>query len=70
MGKELKFIVIVGGVNVASKSHHEQFAQIIERFSAWADEQEDIRLAMIVGSRARTTMPADEWSDLDVVFFF
>ncbi|WP_054950802.1 aminoglycoside 6-adenylyltransferase [Numidum massiliense] len=24
---------------MASKSHHEQFAQIIERFSAWADER-------------------------------
>jgi aminoglycoside 6-adenylyltransferase len=33
---------------------------------AWAKRRKDIRAAIIVGSRARTDHPADEWSDLDI----
>jgi aminoglycoside 6-adenylyltransferase len=43
------------------------YEQLIERFVAWAQERPDIRLAMVLGSRARTETPADEWSDLDMV---
>jgi len=41
--------------------------QIEQRFTAWAQTQPDIRAAMVVGSRARTDHPADEWSDLDIL---
>jgi aminoglycoside 6-adenylyltransferase len=43
------------------------YEQLIERFVAWAQTQPDIRAAVIVGSRARTDCPADEWADLDIV---
>jgi aminoglycoside 6-adenylyltransferase len=33
----------------------------------WALERPDIRAVFVVGSRARTDMPADRWSDLDLV---
>lgn len=33
---------------------------------AWAKGHEDIRAVIIVGSRARTDHPADDWADLDV----
>jgi len=39
-----------------------------ERFVAWAQEREDIRMAVVVGSWARSDHPADEWSDLDIGF--
>jgi aminoglycoside 6-adenylyltransferase len=45
------------------------YARLIERFVTWAQAEDDIRAAMIVGSRARTDHPADEWSDLDLVVF-
>ena len=32
----------------------------------WARKRDDVRAAMVVGSRARRDMPADRWSDLDV----
>jgi aminoglycoside 6-adenylyltransferase len=37
-----------------------------ERLVAWAEGRDDIRAAIIVGSRARTDHPADEWADLDI----
>jgi aminoglycoside 6-adenylyltransferase len=43
--------------------------QLEERFVAWAQTRQDIRAALVIGSRARTEHPADEWSDLDIVFF-
>lgn len=47
-----------------------KFYERIERnFVSWAQTVEDIRAAFIVGSRARNDHPADEWSDLDIVFF-
>lgn len=39
----------------------------IERFTRWADQQPDVRAAMLVGSRARTSYVADRWSDLDLI---
>ncbi len=43
--------------------------QLEERFVAWANTRQDIRAAIVIGSRARVERPADEWSDLDLVFF-
>jgi aminoglycoside 6-adenylyltransferase len=40
---------------------------IIERYTAWAQTRPDIRAAAIVGSRARTDRPADQWSDMDLI---
>jgi len=33
----------------------------------WASEREDVKVALVVGSRARVDMPADARSDLDVI---
>ena len=35
----------------------------------WAQERDDVRAVLVVGSRARAETPADRWSDLDVVLF-
>ena len=35
----------------------------------WAQKRDDVRAALVVGSRARAETPADRWSDLDVVLF-
>ena len=43
------------------------YESLIERFVAWAQDRPDIRLAIILGSRARVSHPADEWSDLDLL---
>ena len=43
--------------------------QLEERFVAWANTRPDIRAAIVIGSRARVDRPADECSDLDIVFF-
>lgn len=43
------------------------YDKLVTRFVQWAERQEAIRAAVIIGSRARTNRPADEWSDLDVV---
>lgn len=43
------------------------YEDLIARFVRWAQTEDNIRAALIIGSRARTDHPADEWSDLDVV---
>src|SRR5919197_2141986 len=43
--------------------------EIEEKFVAWAEEQDDVRAAAVVGSRARVDIPADAWSDHDIVIF-
>lgn len=40
---------------------------LIARIEDWARTTADVRLLLIVGSRARTIQPHDQWSDLDVV---
>lgn len=40
---------------------------MIDRIERWAAGREDIRGAVLVGSRARSDHPADEYSDLDVI---
>jgi aminoglycoside 6-adenylyltransferase len=42
--------------------------QLEESFTAWAKPRKDIRAAIVVGSRARTDHPADEWADLTAAF--
>lgn len=37
------------------------------RENLWAEGQTDIGTVLVVGSRARTTHPADGWTDLDLV---
>lgn len=43
------------------------YEQLIERFVKWAQNEQNIRAAIVIGSRARVDHPADEWSDLDIV---
>lgn len=45
------------------------YTDLIERYTTWAAETSDVRAALILGSRARTDHPADEWSDLDLLVF-
>ena len=45
------------------------YADLIEHYTAWAEATDDVRAALILGSRARTDHPADEWSDLDILVF-
>lgn len=51
------------------ENQHEKFEILIEKITFWCENREDIRAVMIVGSRARSEKPADEWSDLDLVLF-
>jgi aminoglycoside 6-adenylyltransferase len=39
------------------------------RIQAWAQSQPSVIAVVVVGSRARTAHPADEWSDLDLCLF-
>jgi len=48
-------------------NHNEEYDKLINRFLSWANQYDDIRAAVIVGSRARTSEPADEWADLDLI---
>jgi aminoglycoside 6-adenylyltransferase len=45
------------------------YSEIEDRFVAWATNEPHIRAAIVIGSRARTYKIADEWSDLDLIFF-
>lgn len=45
------------------------YKNVEKKFIKWANTQDHIRLAIVVGSRARTKAPADEWSDLDIVIY-
>jgi len=44
-----------------------RYGSIVEKFREWAESESDVRAALIVGSQARADLPADEWSDLDIV---
>ena len=50
----------------ASKVFYESLEK---EFLSWAQSMEDIRAAFVVGSRARKNHPADEWSDMDIIFY-
>jgi len=43
------------------------YETLIQNFVRYAQGDDNIRLALVLGSRARTDHPADAWSDLDVL---
>lgn len=45
------------------------YDDLINSYTAWAEASDDVRAALILGSRARIDHPADEWSDLDILVF-
>lgn len=45
------------------------YEQLIEHLVQWAAGEENVRAAVVIGSRAREDHPADAWSDLDVLIF-
>ncbi len=47
----------------------ESYAALETRVRTWAAARPDIRLALVVGSRARSEFPGDDWADLDIVIF-
>ena len=47
------------------KLHREEW---IKQFSDWALSRSDVRAAVLVGSNSRSEHPADEWSDIDILF--
>ncbi len=47
----------------------EAFQQFENRLQTWGSDRDDVRAMIIIGSRARTEHPADEWSDMDVLLF-
>jgi aminoglycoside 6-adenylyltransferase len=49
-------------------SRTEATERILSKMVAWAADRDDVRAILIVGSHARADHPADQWSDLDVVF--
>lgn len=40
---------------------------LVAAVSDWAAEREDVRALVLVGSQARNDVPADRWSDLDLI---
>ena len=45
------------------------YENLEKNFVSWAQAKEDIRAAFMVGSRARSDHPADEWSDMDIILY-
>ena len=45
------------------------YERLIDKFIQWARTDDNLRAAIVIGSRARHDHPADEWSDLDVLIF-
>jgi aminoglycoside 6-adenylyltransferase len=43
--------------------------QVFHAIENWIESRDDIRLVLLVGSRARADHPADEYSDLDLVVY-
>ena len=43
------------------------YERLIANFTAWAEGEEGVRAAAVIGSFARVDHPADAWSDLDIV---
>lgn len=43
------------------------YERLVEKFVRWAEAISDIRAAIVVGSRARSDHPANEWADLDIM---
>jgi len=45
------------------------YEQLEQAIIAWAHTRPDMRAGIVIGSRARTDHPADQWSDLDLLLF-
>ena len=45
---------------------HERF---IEQVRGWAQGRQDVGAVLVVGSAARSVVPADTWSDVDIALF-
>ena len=43
------------------------YEALIRKLLNWANDVSNIKVVLIVGSRARSKYPADEWSDLDAI---
>jgi len=43
--------------------------ETLGRIVVWADGEETVRGLILLGSRARSELPADEWSDTDLLLF-
>ncbi|MBN1967232.1 MAG: aminoglycoside 6-adenylyltransferase [Anaerolineae bacterium] len=43
------------------------YDRLTARLTAWAEGEDNIRVVLVIGSRARSDHPADAWSDLDVL---
>jgi aminoglycoside 6-adenylyltransferase len=53
-----------------TKSEITKFYKGVEKkVVKWAKTQDHIRIAAVVGSYARKKIPADKWSDLDIIIF-
>ena len=46
---------------------HDRYGALLGKVTAWAAANENIDGVMIVGSQTRSHLPADAWSDLDVL---
>ncbi len=51
------------------KDHEEKYDEMIDRIIMFGERCERVRSAIVIGSRGRTDVEADEWSDLDIVIF-
>src|SRR3954470_8578795 len=47
----------------------ERVARFLGDLERFAREEQDVRVAVVIGSQARADVPADEWSDVDVALF-
>ncbi|HEX5149022.1 MAG TPA: aminoglycoside 6-adenylyltransferase [Candidatus Limnocylindrales bacterium] len=54
---------------VAAQDAARAYEEIVDRFVRWATTEQAIRVAVLIGSRARTDHPADEWADLDILIW-
>jgi aminoglycoside 6-adenylyltransferase len=50
-------------------SHIEAYRDLEDRVVVWTRQRPDVHAVLVVGSRARIDVPADEFSDLDLVLF-
>lgn len=53
--------------NKNSEKTAELYEKLVGKFAKWAETCSDISAVIIVGSRARSDHPADEWADLDIM---
>lgn len=51
----------------ATMTSESQYEATLKRLVEWAERQPDVRAVVVVGSRASSLRPPDEWSDIDLV---